>query len=174
MSRDPVAEEPEPPEPGDPDQGRLATTRPQTLGTLVLVGLVVGWALRLVSVQLDRTPPRVGVVQVGVLVLVAAILFGVAFLTHRDVHRRGAVARDPLPAHHAVNRLVLAKACALAGALMTGAFLGSALSWLGIDAETAPERIVTSLLAALAAALVVTGSVLLERACRIPGASDEP
>ena len=43
--------------------------------------------------------------------------------------------------HHAVNRLVLAKSCALAGALVAGGYLGYALSWLGLtDAELAQQR----------------------------------
>ena len=45
--------------------------------------------------------------------------------------------------HQAVNRLVLAKACALAGALVAGGYLGYALSWVGLtDAELAQQRMV--------------------------------
>ena len=63
---------------------------------------------------------------------------------------------------------MLAKACAVTGALVAGAYLGYAVSWLGLtDAALARERVVHSLLAALAAALLVVGSLLLERACRV-------
>ncbi len=63
---------------------------------------------------------------------------------------------------------MLAKASALAGALFAGGYLGYAISWWGMtDALLARERVVHSLLAALAGALVVTGGLLLERACRV-------
>ncbi len=168
MSRDPVPDDldqdrhrdgGDPRREDDPPPGRLRTTDPRVLVALGLVGLVAGWALRLVAVELGYPVPRTGWVQVGVLVLVAAVLGSVASVTRRE---------RPAP-HHAVNRLVLAKACALVAALMTGGYLGSALSWVGIDAETAGSRILTSLVAAAAAALAVGAALALERACRIKG-----
>ena len=67
-----------------------------------------------------------------------------------------------------MNRLVLAKSCALAGAMVGGGYLGYALSWLGIaEADLAKQRMVQSLLAGVAGLLIVAGSLLLERACRI-------
>jgi hypothetical protein len=141
----------------------LRTTDPRLLVTLALVGLVAGWGLRLLAVELGFPVPRTGWVQVGVLVLVASVLGSVASATRRE---------RPAP-HHAVNRLVLAKSCALVAAFMTGAYLGSALSWVGIEAETAGPRIVTSLVAAGAAAVAVAASLALERACRIKGGPDE-
>ena len=168
MSRDPVPDgldDDQPGSPGDPGRsedpppGRLRTTDPRVLVALALVGFVAGWALRLVAVEVGFTAPRAGWAQVGVLVLVAAVLGSVASITSRE---------RPVP-HHAVNRLVLAKSCALVAALMTGGYLGSALSWVGIDAETATSRIVTSLVAAAAAALAAGAALALERACRIKG-----
>lgn len=166
MSRDPVPDDPyaveddrreSPHGPGNEPPGRLRTTDPRVLVALALLGLVAGWALRLVAVEVGSTAPRPSWVQVGVLVLVAAVLASVAWLTHRE---RPA-------AHHAVNRLVLAKACALVAALTTGGYLGSALSWVGIPAETAGSRIVISLVAAAAAGMAVGAALALERACRI-------
>ncbi len=67
-----------------------------------------------------------------------------------------------------MNRLVLAKACALAGALFAGGYLGYAVSWIGLtDAALARERVLHSLLAGAAGILLVVGSLLLERACRV-------
>ena len=166
MSRDPVPDDLDDPDAGrdpgragDPDQppGRLRTTDPRMLVVLALVGFVGGWALRLVAVQLDTAVPRTGWAQVGVLVLVAAVLGSVASATRR--------ARPT--ARHAVNRLVLAKSCALVAAFMTGGHLGSALSWVGTAAETAGSRIGISLVAALAAATAVGAALALERACRV-------
>ena len=172
MSRDPVPDDPDDhrtgsrsglPGDGDPP-GRLRTTDVRVLVVLALVGLVAGWLLRLVAVQLGYPVPRTGWVQVGVLVLVAAVLGSVASATRRE-----------RPAsHQAVNRLVLAKACALVAALMTGGYLGSALSWVGIEAETAGSRILISTVAAVAAATAVVAALALERACRIKGDTRSP
>jgi hypothetical protein len=167
VSRDPVPDDLDPDleqgPGGDRPPGRLRTTDPRVLVALGLAGLVAGWMVRLLAVELGFAVPRVGWVQVGVLVLVAAVLGSVASATRRE---RPA-------AHHAVNRLVLAKSCALVAAFMTGGYLGSALSWVGIDAETATSRILISLAAAVAAGLAVAGSLALERACRIKAGPGE-
>jgi len=81
--------------------------------------------------------------------------------------------RERLQPHEAVNRLVLAKACALGGAFVAGGYLGYALSWVGASAELSGERITLSLVAAGGAALTVAGSLFLERACRVTGDEDE-
>jgi O-antigen/teichoic acid export membrane protein len=156
--------------PQAPDPRRLRTTGPKVLTVLVLVGLVAGWAVRAVCVASGNPAPRVSWLQVAALYLVAAILLVLARATHRAVqqgHRR-------LRPHEAVNRLVLAKSCALVGALVAGAYLGYAFSWVGIDAELASERIVHSLAAAGGAVLSVVGSLLTERACRVRGDDEEP
>jgi hypothetical protein len=85
-------------------------------------------------------------------------------VTYRDLRRRGHV----LEPHMAVNRLVLAKACALAGAMVAGGYFGYALSWWRVsEAALAQQRIVQSLVAGAAGVLIVVGSLLLERACRV-------
>lgn len=161
MSRD---RDPEPdddrPEP-DP-AGRLGTTRPTTVLGLFLAGLVLGSVVRPLALTLDRTAPRVGWLPGLALLFVGAVLLLVAHATRRS-RRQG----PPLEPHQAVNRLVLAKACALAGALVAGGYAGYALAWLGAGAELAGERVLHSGLAAVGAAVTVTGSMLLERACRV-------
>jgi Protein of unknown function (DUF3180) len=137
---------------------------------LALVGLVAGWAIRPVASALGTPAPRVTWLQVSALYLVAAILLVLARATHRAVQQ----GRQRLRPHEAVNRLVLAKSCALVGALVAGGYLGYALSWVGIEAELAPERIVHSLAAAGGAVLSVVGSLLTERACRVKSDDDEP
>ncbi len=155
----------------DPDQreGRLRPTSPGVLAGWALAGLVVGRLIRPVVAELDRTAPQVGWVPAGTLYLVAVILGATAWATHRAVQVR----HERLRPHEAVNRLVLAKACALAGALVTGGYLGYALSWAGASAELAGERVTMSLVAAGGAALTVVGSLLLERACRVIDDEDE-
>lgn len=153
----------------DPDGSRLRTTGPALLAGWALAGLLLGRLLRPLLFELDRTAPQVGWLQAGALYLLAAILGVVALATHRALHGR----RGWLLPHEAVNRLVLAKACALVGSLATGGYLGYALSWVGASAELGGERIVMSLVAAGGAALTVVGSLLLERACRISDDGEE-
>lgn len=107
--------------------------------------------------------PRVTWLQAGALYLVAGVLAVVARATHRALQQR----RERLSASQAVNRLVLAKACALAGAVFAGGYLGHALSWYDVGAEDAATRIAVSLVAAVGAVLTVLFALLLERACRV-------
>ena len=161
MSRLPEPEQEPVPDP-DP-AGRVLPTRPGTLVAVGLAALVAGWALRPVSIALQGTAPRVTWVQVLALALVAVILAAVAWSTYRTLQAR----RQRIAAHQAVNRLVLAKACALAGAAVAGGYLGYALSWVGNEAELAEERLVRSVIAGLAGVAIVAASLLLERACRV-------
>ena len=158
MTTDP--DDGEPPRP----QGHVRSTAPGAIIVPALVGLVLGWLLRPVSIRLDGTAPTVGWLPVLALAFVALVVGSVAWLTHRALHRR----RERLAPHHAVNRLVLAKACALAGALVAGGYFGYALSWVGMsEAELAHQRLVRALLGGLAGAALVVCSLLLERACRV-------
>ncbi len=143
--------------------GNLRPTSPVVLVLWSLAGLVIGWLAHPVT---DRfgTPPVIGWSQSVLLLLVAAIVGATAWATWRVVHVRG----GRLLSHQAVNRLVLARACALVGAAVGGAYLGYGLSWIGDPAELADERLVRSLVAALAGAVIVVTALLLERACRVP------
>lgn len=170
MSRSPEPEEqpdPEPPEPG----GHVGTTGPGALVGFGVTGLVVGWAVRPVSVELSGVAPLVSWLQVMALALAAVILGSVAWSTHRSLQAR----REWIEPHRAVNRLVLAKACALAGALVAGGYFGYALSWIGITpADLGEERMLRSFLAGVAGVACVAGSLLLERACRVNRDDDAP
>jgi hypothetical protein len=152
-----------PPGPPDP-RGRIQTTKPGAIIAFALVGLVLGWLIRPVSVRMSGTAPTVSWGPVVALTFVAAFVAATAWSTYRTVHRR----RDRLEPHHAVNRLVLAKASALAGSLVAGAYFGYALSWWGLtDALLSRQRVVHSLVAGAVGVLLVVGALLLERACRV-------
>lgn len=161
MSREGPVREPdeEPPAPA----GELRPTGVGTLLTWAVVGLVGGWALHPVCDRLGVVPPLVSGAQPLALLLLAAILGYVAWATHRAVHVR----RERLESHQAVNRLVLARASALVAALVTGGYVGYAVSWIGDPAELADERMVRSFVAAACALAAVVAALLLERACRV-------
>lgn len=162
---------PDPSDPPGPDErSQLAPTRWTTLAGWALLGLVIGRLWHPVAERVSGTAPTVSLLQGMVLFFVAAILGGTAWLTWRAVHVR----RERLDPHQAVNRLVLARACALVGALVAGGYAGYALSWLGNDAELAGERVWRSAVAALGGVATATAAVLLERACRVRSGDEAP
>jgi len=152
----------QPPEHEGP-AGRLRPTSPGALTAWTGVGLVGGWLLRPVAERLQGTAPIVTWLQPLALLFVAAILGATARLTWQALHVR----REYLEPHRAVNRLVLARACALVGSLVAGGYAGYAVAWLGIDTDLAQQRVWRSALGAVAGALVVGAALALERACRV-------
>ena len=125
---------------------------------------MVGWAMRPVSLRMGYAEPDISLVTVALLFFAAAIIGGAAYLTRRTVQRH----RGSLAHHQAVNRLVLGKACALVGALLTGGYLGYALAQLGVGDPGSVNRLWRSLLAAAGALAVASAALLLELACRVP------
>jgi uncharacterized membrane protein (Fun14 family) len=150
---------------GEPEPaGHIGTTSPGSLIGFALLGLVTGWALRPLAIRVNGIAPTVGWLPVLALMFVAVVVGSVAWSTYRSIHRRN----ERLQPHHAVNRLVLAKACALAGALVAGGYFGYALSWLGLTGvELARQRVVRALVGGGSGVALVVGSLLLERACRV-------
>lgn len=165
MTVDPSGRQPA----GGPSDGHLRPTSPAALTACAVVGLVGGWLLHPVAERVRGTAPIVAWAQPLALFLVAAILGGTAWLTWRAVH----VHREPVDPQRMVNRLVLARACVLVGALVGGGYLGYAVSWLGLDAELASQRAWRSAVAALAGAAITVAGLLLECACRVRSGSDE-
>ena len=156
----------EPPAPEQ--QGSLRPTQLWVLAAWAVVGLAGGWLVHPLAERISGTAPIVTWLQPLGLLLVAAILGGTAHATWQSLQVR----RERLLPHQAVNRLVLARACAYVGALAAGGYLGYALSWLGVDAELADQRLVRSFVAAAASVLIVVTALLLERACRVPDDED--
>lgn len=156
----------EPPEP----TGHLRPTSARAITVCVVAGLALGWAVHPVASELAGRPPLVSWTQALALVLVAAIMGFLAWHTWQTVHVRG----ERLEAHQAVNRLVLARACALGGAAVAAGYVGYAVSWLGDQSQYADRWIVRSVVAALGAAGVTLASLALERACRADGGRPRP
>jgi uncharacterized protein DUF3180 len=153
-----------------PPEGQLRPTSPGVLTAWVVAGLVGGWLVHPLTERRGGNPPLVTWAQPLALFLVAAILGSTAWLTWRTVH----VHRERLEPHRAVNRLVLARACALVGALAAGGYLGYALSWLGVDAELAAQRAWRSATATVGGVAITVTAVLLERACRVRSDDEAP
>ncbi len=150
----------------DPDRGP-GTVRPtghRPLALLAAAGLLAGWSVRLWALRTSRPEPDVPWTSVLLLALTAAILATTALLTRRVVRRD----RGRLEHHRAVNRLVLAKACALVAALLLGGYAGYAVAQIGVSTPGAGTRLLASALAALAALAVGAAALLLEHACRVP------
>jgi sulfite exporter TauE/SafE len=167
----------EPPDPGEDNQPDDGSEDPQgsirpTSATVVtawgVAGMVGGWVLHPFAEQVNGTAPVVSWAQPAALLLLALTVGVTAWHTWRSVQVR----RERLEPHRAVNRLVLGRAAALVGAFVAGGYLGYAVSWIGVDAELAGQRILRSLVAVVAGVLLVVGGLLLERACRVR--SDRP
>ena len=159
-------------EPEGPEQpeGTLRPTPYAVVTLWAVAGLVLGWVLHPVAERVSGTAPVVSWAQPASLWLVA-IAIGI---TARQTHVAVQVRRERLEPHRAVNRLVLARAAALVGALAAGAYAGYALSWVGDPAELAGQRILRSLVAAAAGLVIVVTALLLERACRVRKGDPEP
>ena len=149
-------------QPPDPE-GRLRPTSYAVVAAWGIVGLVLGWLWKPVAEQLNDTAPLVSWAQPAALWLVA----GAIAITWWHTFRAVQVRRERLEPHRAVNRLVLARAGALVGALVAGGYAGYAVSWIGDPAELAGQRILRSVVAVLAGLAMLTGALLLERACRV-------
>ena len=162
MTSDPSGEE--------PSGGRLRPTSAGALTGWAVVGLVGGWLLHPLAERYRGSGPIVTWAQPLALVLVAAILGATAYFTWRAVH----VQHQRLEPHRAVNRLVLARSCALVGDLVAGGYFGYALSWVGLEAELAAQRAWRSAAAGLAGVAIVITAMLLERACRVRSDEEEP
>ena len=156
----------EPPQP----RGRLRPTSARALTVSLVLGLVIGWALHPVMGAISGRPPLVSWTQVLALVLVAAIMGFLAWHTWQTVHVRGE-RREP---QQAVNRLVLARACARGGALGGAGYVGYAIGWLGDASHFADRWILRAVVAAAGAAGVTLASLALERACRADGGRPRP
>ena len=154
---------PDPSDDEEPSDGHLRPTSAGLVTGWAVAGLVGGWLLHPVAERINGTAPVVTWLQPIALFLVAAIVGGAAWATWRTVQVR----REWLEPHKAVNRLLLARSCALVGALVAGGYLGYAVSWVGVDSALAGQRGWRSVAGCVAGALIVVGALLLERACRV-------
>ncbi|WP_110241034.1 DUF3180 domain-containing protein [Nocardioides gilvus] len=139
------------------------------LVTGVAVGFVFGWLFRGAADGLGLAGP-VSWIQAAGLWFLAVLLGGVAVVTARAVRRRDVT----LDAQRMVNRLVLARAAALSGALLAGGYAGYALTWLDSHPDLVLARVGVGLVAAAGGVAVLVTGKWLERACRVPKDDSHP
>ncbi|QYJ03726.1 DUF3180 domain-containing protein [Nocardioides panacisoli] len=161
-----MRDQPEPPEedPGPEPEGTLHPLPPVVIAGWAAAGLVGGWGLHVLADRFGMVAPMVAWAQPLGLLLLAALLGVTAYATHRTVQ----VERRRLETHQAVNRFVLARACALVTAFVGAGYAGYGLSWIGDPAALAEERMWRSFVAAGACVLGLVAALVLERACRVP------
>ena len=155
------------PDPDEEPETPHGTVTPTAPGPLVIAGvlaLVLGWAIRPLALRMGYLEPDVSLLTILLLFFAAAVIAATAYFTRRTVQR----SRIELTHREAVGRLALGKACAFAGALLVGGYLGYAVAQLGIDDPASATRLWRSCLAAVGAALVMGAALLLELACRVP------
>ena len=135
-----------------------------------LFGALAGWLIVVSANALDLVPPAVPwTAPVGV-ILIAALVGVLAYSTHQRIQVR----RERMDPSRAVSFLVLGKASALAGALVAGGYLAYGLSFLSrLDAESPRDRVIKSAIAVIGGVALSVAGLLLERACKVPGADDE-
>ena len=135
-----------------------------------LFGAVGGWLVVVVCNAFDLTAPQVPWTAPIGLVLITALVGGLAYSTHQRLQVR----RERIPPERAVAFLVLGKASALAGAVVAGGYLVFALMFVSrFDAEAPRERVIRSVVAVVAGVALAVAGMLLERACKVPGVDDD-
>jgi hypothetical protein len=135
-----------------------------------LVGAVGGWLVVVASNAFDLNAPLVPWTAPVALILVTALVGGLAYTTHQRIQVR----RQRIVPERAVAFLVLGKASALAGGVVAGGYLTFALMFLSrLDAEAPRERVIRSAVAVVSGVALSIAGLLLERACKIPGIDDK-
>jgi len=149
---------------GEPGGGHLRPTGAGPVALFAIVGLILGWSVRPLALRWGLNEPVIGTGSVVALFLLAAVVAVTAYLTARS-RREG----TRVSSHHAVNKLVLAKACVRVGAITFGGYLGFAIAHIGVaGGDRVTSQIWHAALAAVAGLLVTAASIALESACRIP------
>jgi hypothetical protein len=140
------------------------------VAALIATGLVIGRLLPPVIVRLDGNVPRVSWAAALTLLLAAVVVGGFAWTTWQSLHKK----KQRMTSDHGIKMLALAKSGAAVGALVGGVYGGFALAF--VDATDSPlgkERALHAAAAAIASLLLLIASLLLERACQVPGDDDE-
>ena len=137
---------------------------------LVGAGVIIGVLVRPLALRFDATPPQVGWGPATMLFVFAVLIAGLAWNTWQSLHKK----HERMTSDHGVKMLALSRSSLIVGGLFSGGYGGYALSFVpDFDTPLGSARVWHAGAAAVAGALLVVASLLLERACHIPGGDDE-
>lgn len=131
-----------------------------------LFGALAGWLVVVTTGAFDLTPPSVPWTAPAGLGLVAALVGYLAGSTYQRIQVR----RERTEPQRAVAYLVMGKASALGGSVVSGGYLAYALLFVARwDAAGPHDRVIGGAFSAVAALGLMVAGLLLERACKVPG-----
>ncbi len=156
----------------------MKPSSPALVGTLVVVGAALGWAL---SVVVDGWTGRS--LPVPVLAGSALWLLGIALIVwgwvihprlRANVDPRGNPGIAPLPVLVAARVAAIAMAATRMGALIAGLYAGVAIATVasGISTPASQQTLWSTLVAFSGAAVVAGAGLRLERWCLLPHGND--
>ncbi|MHA7985281.1 DUF3180 domain-containing protein [Rathayibacter sp. CAU 1779] len=148
----------------------MRRTGPAALIALGIVGVAIGYLLEVLLVAAGTSmliPPvslSVTLVAIGVIVVLLAIPI------RRAVRSKVKVHVDPF---RAMRIAVLAKACSLVGALLTGTGIGVVVYVLTRPVLAGVDAIWLSVVAAVSAIILLVGGLVAEFFCTLPPPGDD-
>ncbi|MET3565089.1 Protein of unknown function [Leifsonia sp. 98AMF] len=148
----------------------MKRTRPSSLIGLGVAGLVVGFLAELAAAGMGQPvfiPPLTLPIT---LVAVAIIVIAFALPIRRAVRGRSVRRIDPFQATRIV---VLAKACGLSGALLTGIGIGIGAYLLSRDVLPGGNAILLTALTTAGAVILLVAGLVAELFCTLPPGDDD-
>jgi len=148
----------------------MKRTRPTPLIGLGVAGLVIGFLVELGASGAGLAvfiPPLSLPIT---LVAIAAIVIGFAIPIRRATHAKIRTRIDPF---RAMRVAVLAKACSLSGALLTGSGIGVLVYLLSRSVLPASGAIWQAVAATAGAAILLAAGLVAEYLCTLPPEDDE-
>ncbi|MFF1572563.1 DUF3180 domain-containing protein [Leifsonia sp. NPDC058292] len=151
----------------------MRRTRITTILALAVGGAVVGFLLQLAfagaGLAVFIPPVTLPITLIAIAVIVVAFAVPIRRATH-PTHGRTARRIDPF---RAMRIVVLAKACSLAGALLTGAGVGILVYLLSRAVIPAAGTIGLAATATAGAAILLAAGLVAEFMCTLPPDDDE-
>lgn len=148
----------------------MKRTRPTSLIGLGVLGLVIGFLGELAAAGMGIAVFVPPVTLPITLVAVAIILVAFAVPIRRSVRGRSSRRIDPF---QAMRIVVLAKACSLSGALLTGAGVGILVFLLTRDVLPSSNAILLTALGTAGAVVLLVAGLISEFFCSLPPDTDD-
>ncbi len=148
----------------------MKRTGPATLVPLAVIGTVVGFLVQigLAAASLPKFRPEY--TFGATLALIGVVVVILAVPVYRATH--GAL-RQRVDSFYATRVVVLGKASALAGALLTGLGLGLVIELLIHAGTVTPDSLLRVLATLGGAVLLLAGGLIGEFLCRVPPRDDD-